>query len=301
MSSPSLSAYELAPEHIDSDIDPNDTVPRALQFLVPANDLTDDQLEEHARRIDEGVRAASVVETIRISTVDMVREYDDHSEHNPDDAICPTAEEALSRLLEDTQRQTRGINVAAGPINVDESTGTASVELGDPAWTTYQEIPVDPLLDEVITRRQIFRSPEQQEADKLPFVNKVNAVLYHSEAYNTLRAQVRYPTSVALFVDLADDSLALVNGMDDSIQELKEVQRELANLTRKVARVGGKIEKRQREISRHRAKLCEYGKTEEEVKVLIDKTYLEFFRTDSGSAIPLKRARAIGPCLKHQT
>ena len=277
MFSPSLSFYELAPEYLDSDIDPNDIIPRALRFLVPAEDLTDEQLEEHTRHVDEGVRVASIVETIRTSTIDRVREYDDHSEHNPDDALRPTAEEAISRLLEDAQRQTRRINVAAGPINVDKSTETASVELGDPAWTTYQEIPVDPLLDEVITRRQILRSPEQQEADKLPFVNKVNAVLYHSEAYDALRSKARYPTSVALFVDLADDSLALVNGMDDSIEELKEVQREMANLARKVARVGGKIEKQQREISRHHAKLCEYGATEEEVKVLINKVYLKFF------------------------
>ena len=58
--------------------------------------------------------------------------------------------------------------------------------------------------------------------------------------------------------------------MDDSIQELKEVQRE---------------------ISRHRVKLCEYGATEEEVKVLINEVYLKFFRTDGGSAIPLKHAK----------
>ena len=64
MSSPSLSSYKLAPEYINSDIDPNDIVPRALCFLVPAEDLTDKQLEEHARRIDEGVRVASIVETI---------------------------------------------------------------------------------------------------------------------------------------------------------------------------------------------------------------------------------------------
>ena len=94
-----------------------------------------------------------------------------------------------------------------------------------------------------------------------------------------------------LFVDLADDSLTLMNGMDDSIQELKEVQREMANLTRKVARVGGKIEKRQREISRHRAKLCEYGATEEAVKELVNEVYLKSFRTSSGSAIPLKHAK----------
>ena len=41
MSSPSLSNYELAPEYIDSDIDPNDIVPRTLHFLVPADDLND--------------------------------------------------------------------------------------------------------------------------------------------------------------------------------------------------------------------------------------------------------------------
>ena len=291
MSSPSLSAYKLAPEHIDNDIDPNDIVPRELRFLVPAEDLNDEQLEEHARSVDKGVRMASVVETIRTGAVDMVKEYDDFSEHNSSDAVRLTAEEALSRLVEDAQRQTRGINVAAGPINVEEDTGTASVELADPAWTTYQELPVDPLLDEVITRRQILRSPEQQEVDKLPFVSKVNAVLYHSDAYNALRSKARYPTSVALFVDLADNSLALVNSMDDSIEELQEVQRELANLSKKVAQVGGKIEKRQREVSRHRAKLCEYGAMEEEVKVLINEVYLKFFRTDSGRAIPNKAAK----------
>ena len=79
--------------------------------------------------------------------------------------------------------------------------------------------------------------------------------------------------------------------MEESIQELKDVQREMANLMKKIARVRGKIEKRQREISRHRAKLCEYGATEEEVKVLINEVYLKFFRTDSGSAILLKRAK----------
>ena len=79
--------------------------------------------------------------------------------------------------------------------------------------------------------------------------------------------------------------------MDDSIQELKEVQREMANLTKKIARVGGKIEKRQREISRHRAKLCEYGATEDAVKELVNEVYLKSFRTNSGSAIPLKCAK----------
>ena len=220
----------------------------------------------------------------------MVAEYDDISEHNSDEAVHSTAKEAIHRLLEDAQRHTRGINVAAGPVTIDESNGTASVDLDDPAWTTYQEIPVDPLLDEVITRRQILRSLQERDANKLPFVTKVNTVLYHSDAYNTLRSKARYPTSVALFVDLADDSLALVNGIDESIQELKEVQRELTNLTTKIARIGGKYEKRQREISRHRAKLCEYRAMEEEVKVLINEVYLKFFRVDHGDTVPLKRA-----------
>ena len=65
--------------------------------------------------------------------------------------------------------------------------------------------------------------------------------------------------------------------MDESIEKLKEVQKELTNLTKKIARVGGKYEKRQREISRHRAKLCEYEATEKEVKVLINEVYLKFF------------------------
>ena len=91
-----------------------------------------------------------------------------------------------------------------------------------------------------------------------------------------------------LFVDLADDSLALVNSMDESIQKLKEVQRELTNLTKKIARVERKYEKRQREIARHRAKLCEYGATEEEVKTLVNEVYLKFFRVESGDTVPLK-------------
>ena len=289
MSSPSLSAYELAPEHIDSDIDPNDIIPHQLQFLVPAEDLTDEQLKEHARCVDEGVRVASIVETIRTSTVDIVREYDNFSEHNPDDAIRPTAEEAISRLLEDAQRQTRGINIAAGSIHVNESNRTASVSLDDPTWTIYQEISVDPLLDEVITRQQILRSSQERDANKLPFVDKVNAVLYHEDAYNALRSKARYSASISLFVDLADDSLALVNGMDESIQELKEVQREMVNLTKKIARIGEKYKKRQREILRHRAKLCNYRATEEEVKVLINEVYLKFFRVDHRDSIPLKR------------
>ena len=76
--------------------------------------------------------------------------------------------------------------------------------------------------------------------------------------------------------------------MDELIDELKEIQRELTNLTRKIARVGGKYEKRQREISRHRNKLCEYGATEEEVKVLVNEVYLKFFRAVDGRSEPLK-------------
>ena len=64
MSSPSLSIYELAPEHIDSEVDPNNIVPQTLRFLVPEDNATDEQLEEHAQRIDEGVRVGHIVQTI---------------------------------------------------------------------------------------------------------------------------------------------------------------------------------------------------------------------------------------------
>ena len=62
--------------------------------------------------------------------------------------------------------------------------------------------------------------------------------------------------------------------MDKTMQELREVQRELTNLTKRLAQVGGKYEKRQREIRRHCAKLCEYRATEDEVKEVINEVYL---------------------------
>ena len=277
MSSPSLSAYKLTPEIIDKNTDPNDIVLCALRFLVPDSNLTDEQLEECSQHIDKGVRAGHIVQTIQGSIVNMVREYNDISEHDPNAAIHPTAKEAIYRILKDAQCHMRGINVAAGPISTNEADGSASVDLADPAWTTYQKIPVDPLLDKVITHRQLLCSPQEHEADKLPFVAKINAVLYNSDAYNILRSKTRYLASVALFVDLADDSLALIARMDKTMQKLREVQRELTNLMKKIARVGGKYEKRQREIRRHRAKLCEYGATEDEMKEMVNEVYLRFF------------------------
>ena len=61
----------------------------------------------------------------------MVREYDDTSEHNPDDAVLPTAEEAIYRVFEDAQRHIREINVAASSVDADESNRSTSVTFAD--------------------------------------------------------------------------------------------------------------------------------------------------------------------------
>ena len=95
-----------------------------------------------------------------------------------------------------------------------------------------------------------------------------------------------FTTSVTLFIDLADDSLVLVAEMDETMQELREVQRELANLTKRLTQVGGKYEKQQREIRRHRAKLCEYGAMEDEVKEVINEVYMRFFQVVDRDTMP---------------
>ena len=131
MFSPSLSAYELALEHIDSDIDSNNIILRTLRFLVPDDNLFNKQLEEHVRRIDEGVRVAHIVQTICDSATNLITEYDDLSEYNPNDTVRFTAEEAISRILKDAQRRMRGINVAASPVATNERDRSASVTITD--------------------------------------------------------------------------------------------------------------------------------------------------------------------------